>query len=75
MIRRALSFAALGVGLLAGTLPAMAQGSGSTTLDAIRARGEVRCGVSGQTAGFSLPDSQGVMRGLDADSCRQVAAA
>ena len=75
MIRRALSFAALGVGLLAGTLPAMAQGSGSTTLDAIRARGEVRCGVSGQTAGFSLPDSQGVMRGLDADGCRAVAAA
>jgi len=54
---------------------AQAQGTGSTTLDAIRQRGEVRCGVSGQVAGFSLPDSQGVMRGLDADSCRWVAAA
>jgi general L-amino acid transport system substrate-binding protein len=75
MIRRTLSLAALGVGLLAVSLPAMAQGSGSATLDAIRTRGEVRCGVSGQTAGFSLPDSQGVMRGLDADGCRAVAAA
>ena len=54
---------------------AQAQGTVSTTLDAIRQRGEVRCGVSGQVAGFSLPDSQGVMRGLDADSCRWVAAA
>jgi len=57
------------------TTTAAAQGSGSATLDSIRQRGELRCGVSGQTAGFSLPDSQGVMRGLDADSCRMVAAA
>ena len=28
-----------------------------------------------QVPGFSLPDSQGVMRGMDADSCRAVAAA
>jgi general L-amino acid transport system substrate-binding protein len=33
------------------------------------------CGVAGTTAGFSSPDSQGVMRGLDADGCRIVAAA
>jgi len=57
------------------TTTAAAQGTGSATIDAVRQRGEVRCGVSGQTAGFSLPDSQGVMRGLDADSCRWVAAA
>jgi general L-amino acid transport system substrate-binding protein len=53
----------------------MAQGSGSATLDAIRARGLLLCGISGQAPGFSLPDSQGVMRGIDADSCRGVAAA
>ena len=75
MIRWTLCLAALGAGLLAAASPVAAQGSGSTTLDAIRARGEVRCGVSGQTAGFSLPDSQGVMRGLDADGCRAVAVA
>jgi len=67
---------AAGMLLAAGfTTTATAQGSGSATLDSIRQRGELRCGVSGQTAGFSLPDSQGVMRGLDADSCRMVAAA
>jgi general L-amino acid transport system substrate-binding protein len=52
-----------------------AQGSGSPTLDAIRARGELACGVAGNIAGFSLADSKGVMRGLDADGCRALAAA
>src|SRR5271167_3798235 len=55
--------------------PATAQGSGSATLDAAKARGQVLCGLSGQVPGFSLPDSQGVMKGLDADSCRAVTAA
>jgi general L-amino acid transport system substrate-binding protein len=55
--------------------PAAAQGSGSATLDAVKARGQVLCGTAGNVPGFSLPDSQGVMRGLDADSCRAVAAA
>jgi general L-amino acid transport system substrate-binding protein len=69
-----LGASALTVGLLfAGA--AMAQGSGSATIDTILKRGELICGVSGATAGFSLPDSQGVMRGIDADSCRSVAAA
>ncbi len=51
-----------------------AQGSGSATLDAIKQRGQLVCGVSTGVPGFSLPDSQGVERGLDADSCRLVAA-
>jgi general L-amino acid transport system substrate-binding protein len=54
---------------------AAAQGSGSATLDAARGRGQVLCGVAGNVPGFSLPDSQGVMKGLDADSCRAVTAA
>ncbi|MGE4046642.1 MAG: amino acid ABC transporter substrate-binding protein [Acetobacteraceae bacterium] len=54
---------------------AVAQGSGSATLDAARARGQVLCGIAGQVPGFSLPDSQGVMRGLDADTCRAITAA
>ena len=70
-------------GLAAGALflaaglmprPAEAQGSGSATMDTIRQRGQLICGVSTGVPGFSLPDSQGVMRGLDADSCRAVAA-
>ena len=54
---------------------AHAQGSGSATIDAIRARGALACGVSGEIVGFSFVDSKGVMRGLDADSCRAIAAA
>ncbi|WP_428483956.1 amino acid ABC transporter substrate-binding protein [Rhodopila sp.] len=55
--------------------PAAAQGSGSASLDAVKGRGQVLCGIAGTVPGFSLPDSQGVMRGLDADSCRAVTAA
>jgi general L-amino acid transport system substrate-binding protein len=54
---------------------ARAAGSGSPTLDAAVARGQVLCGMAGTVPGFSLPDSQGVMRGLDADTCRAVTAA
>jgi len=49
--------------------------SGSATLDAVRARDQLLCGTGGEIAGFSLLDSQGVMRGLDADGCRAIAAA
>ena len=58
-----------------GASAAHAQASGSATLDAVRARGQLVCGVAGGVPGFSLPDSQGVMRGLDADGCRAIAAA
>jgi general L-amino acid transport system substrate-binding protein len=50
-------------------------GSGSATLEAVRARRLLLCGVSGESPGFSLPDNRGEMRGLDADTCRAVAAA
>lgn len=71
-VLRLLAGVALAVGF---SSLAHAQGSGSATLDAIRARGQVLCGTAGTVPGFSLPDSQGVMRGLDADSCRAVTAA
>lgn len=47
----------------------------AATLDQVRARGQLVCGVNTGLAGFSLPDSQGVWRGLDADLCRAIAAA
>jgi general L-amino acid transport system substrate-binding protein len=72
VLGRAVAGVALGLGLAGG---AWAQSPGSDTIGAIRARGSVLCGVAGGVAGFSLPDSQGVMRGLDADGCRIVAAA
>ena len=74
MIRSIAVLAALMVGAMSAGA-AQAQGSGSATIDAIRARGQLVCGVAGNIPGFALPDSQGVMRGLDADSCRTVAAA
>src|SRR5580693_671355 len=58
-----------------GAGPAAAQGSGSATLDAVKGRGQVQCGTAGNVPGFSLPDSKGVMKGLDADTCRAVTAA
>ncbi len=63
------------LGLLALGAPARAAGSGSATLDAVQARGQLLCGVAGDTAGFSIADSQGVMHGIDADGCRALAAA
>jgi len=45
------------------------------TLDAIKARGELICGVNTGLAGFSRPDDQGKWTGLDVDICRAIAAA
>ena len=60
---------------LAAPPPARAQGSGSATIDTIKSRGQLVCGVSTGVAGFSLADSKGVTQGIDADTCRAVAAA
>ena len=46
-----------------------------STLDAVRAKGFVQCGVNTGLAGFSQPDSKGVWKGIDVDLCRAVAAA
>jgi general L-amino acid transport system substrate-binding protein len=47
----------------------------SPTLEAVRARGHVACGVHPGLPGFALRDSQGEWRGFDVDVCRAVAAA
>jgi general L-amino acid transport system substrate-binding protein len=44
-------------------------------LDAVKARGQLICGVNTGVAGFALADSQGKWVGLDVDVCRAVAAA
>ena len=46
-----------------------------STLEAVRKKGFVQCGVNTGLAGFSQPDSKGVWRGIDVDLCRAVAAA
>ncbi|TXH89462.1 MAG: amino acid ABC transporter substrate-binding protein [Rhodoferax sp.] len=45
------------------------------TLDAIKSRGQVVCGVHTGLAGFSAADSNGKWTGIDVDVCRAVAAA
>ncbi len=45
------------------------------TLDALKSRGQLVCGVNTGLAGFSMADSSGRWSGLDVDTCRAVAAA
>ena len=67
-MKRAITLA-IGLALLgAGT-------SQAQTLDAVKKKGFVQCGVNTGVAGFSQPDSQGVWKGIDVDLCRAVAAA
>lgn len=67
--------------LLAGALAAFAtvmlQGpaSAESTLDQVRKRGELVCGVDGSLPGFSLYNAVKEWEGLDVDLCRAVAAA
>ena len=47
----------------------------SSTLDEIRSRGYLGCGISGDLAGFSQRGSHGIYTGFDVDYCRAIAAA
>jgi general L-amino acid transport system substrate-binding protein len=67
----------VGVGLAVGVAlgfatQAFAQ---AKTLDAVKQRGTLNCGVSTGLAGFAAPDDKGVWAGLDVDYCKAVAAA
>ena len=47
----------------------------SKTLDAIKQRGSLSCGVNGALAGFGQTDGKGNWTGLDVDYCKAIAAA
>jgi general L-amino acid transport system substrate-binding protein len=47
----------------------------SNTVEAIRGRGQLGCGVNTGLAGFGAPDAQGRYQGFDVDYCRALAAA
>ena len=64
----AMGAAALAIGLLAS--PAEA-----STLDQVKARGTLRCGVVPDLPGLSVLDSRGEWQGFHADICRAIAAA
>lgn len=65
--RMALLAAALTLGL-------SATAHAGKTLDAIKARGQLICGVNVGLAGFSVADSNGAWTGLDVDFCKAMAA-
>jgi len=57
-----------------GLLIASVSVASAGTLDTVKQRGTLVCGVSAGFAGFSTPDSQGNYKGLDVDYCRALAA-
>ena len=63
---------AAAVGLLGTTVVASAQ---TKTLDTVKQRGSLSCGVNVGLAGFSQPDDKGNWTGLDVDYCKAIAAA
>jgi general L-amino acid transport system substrate-binding protein len=58
-----------------GALAAAPAAHAGKTLDGIKARGQVICGVHVGLAGFSAADSNGKWNGLDSDICRAIAVA
>ncbi len=71
-MKRTNKFAILAIAASPFLMGAMAQ---ADTLDDVKARGMVKCGISEGVAGFSSPNDQGTWTGLDVDACRAVAAA
>ncbi|MGB8433654.1 MAG: amino acid ABC transporter substrate-binding protein [Burkholderiales bacterium] len=61
--------------LALGAVLPVAPAQAGDVLDAVKARGLLRCGVSEGIAGFSEADASGRWHGMDADFCRAVAAA
>ena len=66
-----LAAAALAADAATWAIPAQA----GRTLNAVKSRGMVVCGVNTPSRGFSGADSRGHWKGLDVDICRAVAAA
>ena len=60
--------------LLAAAVSVAAPAHAGKTLDAIKSRGQLVCGVSSGVAGFSQADSSGAWSGFDVDFCRAIAA-
>ena len=66
---------AIAAGISLQSASAQESAKAKTTLDAIKERGMLSCGVSQGLPGFSTPDDKGNWTGLDVDICRAIAAA
>ncbi len=53
----------------------LASAASAATLDDVKSKGFVTCGVSAGIPGFSNPDDKGEWTGIDVDYCRGIAAA
>ena len=71
MITKMVAFGLAAAAFSVFAAPASAQ----ATLEAVRKRGKVLCGVSPTAPGFSYADDKGVRQGFDADVCRAVSSA
>jgi len=59
----------------AAAATAMTATAQASTLDDVKARGELQCGVATPLPGFAAPNADNVWEGLDVEVCRAVAAA
>ena len=59
----------------AASLGLVATAAQAATLDDVKAKDYVQCGVTGGVPGFSAPDASNVWTGLEVDFCRALAAA
>lgn len=59
----------------AAAIATLAIGAQAQTLNQVKARGALNCGVSTGLPGFSSTDAAGNWQGLDVDGCRSIAAA
>ena len=57
------------------TVAGLATGAHAATIDDVKARGKLNCGVSTGLVGFAAPDANGEWGGFDVTMCRAVAAA
>lgn len=64
----------VGTALLCGVFTASVA-SAATTLESVKEKGHLQCGVTTGLPGFSQPDDEGNWTGIDVDTCRAVAAA
>ena len=74
MTRMISKIATLGF-LAAVAAVAASPASAQATLDTVKKRGKVLCGVSPSSAGYSFADDKGEWTGLDVDYCKALAAA
>ena len=70
-MKRLISFAAGALALACASQAAVA----GPTLDAVKKKGYVQCGLTDGVSGFSATNSKGEWEGMDVDICRAVAAA